>query len=96
MLLSIYPSFHSQISFCEILQPAIELAEKGFPVAPITAHHWEKGLPDLYSPGNTHGQDLLLGGRAPRAGEIMKMPQLAKTFKVKNKHAVDYSYRLQL
>lgn len=26
-----------------ILQPAIDLATEGFPVSPVTAHHWERG-----------------------------------------------------
>jgi gamma-glutamyltranspeptidase len=26
----------------QVLEPAIELAENGFPVTPITAYHWDK------------------------------------------------------
>eukprot|EP00959_Pyramimonas_sp_CCMP1952_P423464 8870326-Pyramimonas_sp.AAC.1 len=26
----------------QVLEPAIELAESGFPVTPITAYHWDK------------------------------------------------------
>jgi len=67
----------------EILQPAIELAEQGFPVAPVAAHLWGRGSWTLTLPGNNHGKDMLLDGtRAPKAGEIMKLPLLAKTFKV--------------
>ena len=36
----------------------------------------------LKETSNTHGKDLLIDGRAPRHGEIMKMPKLAQTFKV--------------
>lgn len=66
----------------EVLQPAITLADEGYPVAPIAAHMWENGSPDLTDIGNTHGKDMLLDGQAPKAGEVMRMPLLAKTFKV--------------
>ena len=71
-----------QLSLGEILEPAIQLAEEGFPVAPMTSQLWERGSCDLQTPSNTYGRDLLLGGRAPRAGEIMKRPHLANTFRV--------------
>ena len=75
--------FLPQFSLLEILQPAIELAEHGFPVAPVAAHLWGRRSWTLTQPGNAHGTDMLLNGRAPKAGEIMRMPLLAKTFKVK-------------
>ena len=71
-----------QLSLGEILGPAVQLAEEGFPVAPVTAQLWERGSQALQAPSNTHGRDLLLGGRAPRAGEIMRMPHLASTLRV--------------
>ena len=37
----------SQLSISEILQAAVDLAENGFPVAPITAHLWNKGSPGI-------------------------------------------------
>ena len=36
----------------------------------------------LTDPSNKHGKDMLLNGKAPRHGQIMKMPKLALTFKV--------------
>ncbi len=71
-----------QLSLSELLQPAISLAEDGFPVAPVTAHFWSNGSPDLLKPSNRHGGDMLLNGHAPKAGEIMRMPHLANTFRV--------------
>ncbi|XP_078420379.1 glutathione hydrolase-like YwrD proenzyme isoform X1 [Cetorhinus maximus] len=70
-----------KLSLCEILQPAIELAERGFPVAEIAAFHWNRGASVLQSPGNQHGKDLLLQGRSPKCGQIFKNPLLAQTFK---------------
>ena len=34
-----------------MLQPAIELADEGFPVSPITAVHWQSGLRQLKAAG---------------------------------------------
>ncbi|XP_067851106.1 glutathione hydrolase-like YwrD proenzyme [Heptranchias perlo] len=70
-----------KLSLGEILQPAIELAERGFPVAEITAFHWEGGVSVLQRPGNEHGEDLLIQGRSPKCGQIFKNPFLAQTFR---------------
>ncbi|XP_006820927.1 glutathione hydrolase-like YwrD proenzyme, partial [Saccoglossus kowalevskii] len=69
------------LSVREILEPAICLAEDGYPVHPICAYSWEKGSFLLKDPKNIYGGDMLLNGKAPRVGEIMKMPLLANTFK---------------
>ena len=67
----------------DILQPAITLAKEGFPVSPVVAHLWSGAWSGAFtSKKNPHGTDFLLDGRAPHAGEIMKMPRLAETFKV--------------
>ena len=68
-----------QLSLYDILEPAITLAEEGFPVAPLTSIYWDRESSDL---DNKHGGDMLLEGRAPKAGEIMRMPHLANTFRV--------------
>lgn len=71
----------------QILAPAIELGEKGFPVSEMTAYFWgkqEKGIRDA----STNFAEMLKadssapdGVRAPKAGEIIKLPNLAKTFR---------------
>ncbi|KAJ4411286.1 hypothetical protein N0V85_003856 [Neurospora sp. IMI 360204] len=71
----------------QILAPAIELGEKGFPVSEMTAYFWgrqEKGIREA-SPNfaemlkaDSSAPD---GVRAPKAGEIIKLPNLAKTFR---------------
>jgi len=40
---------------------------------------------DLKDPRNLHGDDMLLNGNAPKAGEMMTMPHLAATLKVSYK-----------
>jgi gamma-glutamyltranspeptidase/glutathione hydrolase len=62
------------------LVPAIRLAEGGYPVAPVTAHHWQSGAANQLrtAPG---GQELTLGGRAPHPGEIFRNPGLGRTLR---------------
>eukprot|EP01102_Stenamoeba_stenopodia_P017439 TRINITY_DN6244_c0_g1_i1.p1 TRINITY_DN6244_c0_g1~~TRINITY_DN6244_c0_g1_i1.p1 ORF type:complete len:484 (-),score=125.60 TRINITY_DN6244_c0_g1_i1:46-1287(-) len=64
----------------QILSPAIELAEKGFPVAPIASFFWKRGEAQLRS-GAHFGELLVDGTHSPRAGEIFKNPTLAATFR---------------
>ena len=72
-----------QLSMLDILKPAIELAEGGFPVGPVVSVQWKRGLSQIMRDGNPHGRDMLYDGtRAPHPGEIMRMPHLADTFKV--------------
>ncbi|MHA1865212.1 MAG: gamma-glutamyltransferase [Candidatus Heimdallarchaeaceae archaeon] len=75
---------YGTMSLKEILTPAIELAEKGFPVSPITAFFWDKGVRQLKNGPNA--EELLINGRAPKEGEIMKNPTLANTFRELTEH----------
>ncbi|XP_053166639.1 glutathione hydrolase-like YwrD proenzyme [Hemicordylus capensis] len=70
-----------KLSMGQILQPAIELAEKGFPVSEITSYHWKQNVHALQTPGNIHGKDLLIDGKAPDHGQVFCNPFLANTFK---------------
>lgn len=80
-----------KLTMAQILAPAIALGEHGFPVSELVAHAWgraEQSIRDaspnfremLKADPNTisKGGD---GFRAPRAGEIMRNPSLAKTFR---------------
>ncbi|MHA2102942.1 MAG: gamma-glutamyltransferase [Candidatus Hodarchaeales archaeon] len=64
----------------EVLQPAIKLAENGYPVSPIIAYLWKKGETQLRNGPNAG--ELLLDNRVPEIGEIIKLPTLAKTMKL--------------
>jgi len=50
-----------------VLAPAIELAEAGFPVAPLTAMAWERGV-QLQLSQALGGSELTIHGRAPHPG----------------------------
>ena len=70
---------HGTLPIRRILAPAIHLAQNGFPVAPITAHFWERGV-NRQLKSSLNGSELTIEGRAPRAGEIFHNRGLARTF----------------
>jgi gamma-glutamyltranspeptidase/glutathione hydrolase len=70
---------HGSLPLREVLAPAIRLAEDGFPVAPLTAHFWQRGAERLRAaPG---GRALTLNGNGPRAGEVFRNPGLGRTLR---------------
>ncbi len=70
---------YGRLSLSQVLAPAIRLAEEGFPVAPITAYFWQRGVERQLRQA-LGGLELTLEGRAPRPGEIFRNPGLARTF----------------
>lgn len=72
---------HGRLDMGRVLAPAIRLAEEGFPVAPITAHFWERGV-ERQLRHALGGLALTIDGRAPRTGEIFRNPGLANTFRI--------------
>lgn len=71
---------HGSMPMKEILKPAIRLGEEGFPVSPITAYFWNRGVERFQL--HTRGRAMTIDGRAPKVGEIFKNPDLAKTFRI--------------
>ena len=83
---------HGSMGMAQVLAPAIQLAEEGYPVAPVTAYYWARGAQRQLK--NSKGaQELLIDGRAPRAGEIFRNPNLAKTFRLVAEGGRDAFYR---
>ncbi|WP_308368070.1 MULTISPECIES: gamma-glutamyltransferase [unclassified Microbulbifer] len=63
----------------EVLAPAIDYAEKGFPVTQLVAYYWKRSVPLLEKyPG--FRETYMPNGRAPMEGEIFRNPRLAKTY----------------
>ena len=70
------------MSFSQVLQPVIELAESGFPVyerlhATLAANLQK--YTELYP---TTGEVFCPGGRAPETGEVLRNPDFAETLRV--------------
>jgi gamma-glutamyltranspeptidase/glutathione hydrolase len=71
---------HGSLGMADILSPAIRLAEEGFPVAPVTAYFWHRAAEDQLKTA-LNGHEMTLNGRGPKAGEIFRNPNLAKTLR---------------
>lgn len=69
-------------SLAEVLVPAIHYAEHGFPVSPIIARAWQAGEALLRTVPETARTYLVNGHRAPRAGELFRQPNLARTLRL--------------
>jgi gamma-glutamyltranspeptidase len=67
------------MSFEQVLQPAIELAENGFPLSEGRAGTIASSKKILKYPSTV--KIYLPNGQSPRAGEIFKNPDLARTLK---------------
>src|SRR5467141_211007 len=67
-----------KLPFEKLFEPAIEYAANGFPVSPFVAERWDPQVPELRGqPG--FADAFLRDGRAPRAGEIFRFPDQART-----------------
>ncbi|MBI4337969.1 MAG: gamma-glutamyltransferase [Chloroflexi bacterium] len=62
-----------------VLEPAIRYAEDGYPVAEVIAERWQRAEEKLLR--YPSGGELLRDGRAPREGEVVRLPALARTLR---------------
>lgn len=67
---------HGRLPLDRVLAPAIALARDGFPVHPRTAFEWQDEVAKLAARPATAAR-FLIGGRAPRPGDIVRFPGLA-------------------
>ena len=81
-----------KLSMQEVLKPAINYAQNGFPVTELIAYYWQ---------GNAHYLQRFLNfkeifmpeGNAPEKGEIFKNPYLAETLSKIASQGRDYFYK---
>lgn len=84
---------HGEMTLAEVLQPAISLAENGYPVTEWIGRGWASQAakllrsPDWISndldngPEQPSGHELLIEGSAPQPGQIMRIPTLGQTLR---------------
>jgi len=79
-------------SYAELLAPAIQYAEEGFPVTELVANLWAESERILRRDENA-ARTYLPGGRAPRAGEIFRNPDLAWSYRLIAQQGRDGYYK---
>jgi gamma-glutamyltranspeptidase/glutathione hydrolase len=66
-----------KLPFADLLEPAIEIAERGYLMPVVVQQKWEAATPELGAqPGFAQG--FLPWGRAPRVGELFQFPAAAQ------------------
>ena len=67
-------------SFREVLAPAIDYAEAGFPVGEVVSVYWKDSEAVLRADSAT-AKTYLPGGQLPKAGDLFRNPELAWTYR---------------
>ncbi|MDQ0141702.1 gamma-glutamyltransferase [Cupriavidus necator] len=69
-----------KLPFADLMEPAIEIAERGYAVPPVVAHKWAAAVPELKDqPG--YAETFMPNGRAPAVGEKFTMKDAAETLR---------------
>src|SRR5271157_3913310 len=71
---------HGTLKLADVMQPAIRLAEQGFPVSKDLAQELEEERPGLQR-FSMSSRIFLNGGKLFRAGDTLRQPELAATLK---------------
>lgn len=85
-------SAYGRLPLAQVLAPAIEYADLGFPVSEIIARGWKLAEPKLAAHPDT-ARTYLPQGRAPRAGELFRQPGLARSLRLIAEGGRDAFYR---
>src|SRR5258708_1567451 len=84
----------SRWPFSTLFRPAIEYAEAGFAVSPLTAARWASSARNYASVSNVEElrgwfDTFTRGGRAPGAGELWSSVDIARTLRILAETEVD-------
>jgi gamma-glutamyltranspeptidase/glutathione hydrolase len=83
---------HGSIDLASALAPAINYAAEGFALTPRVAFDWRRHETKLKADANA-ARIYLPRGRAPAAGEVHRLPQLAETLRAIARDGADGFYR---
>ena len=81
---------HGNLTFEDVLAPAIRYASDGYPVSEVIASYWQYAE-DLFETDHARAA-YLKDGRAPTAGEMMRLPRLAESFEAVASEGADALY----
>jgi gamma-glutamyltranspeptidase/glutathione hydrolase len=70
-----------RLQLAEVLEPAILLAERGFPVAPLSSQWWSDSAKRVLT-RHRFGEEIMFDGRGPLPGEVVRIPTLARSLKI--------------
>src|SRR6266568_754 len=71
---------YGKLPMGRVLWPAIEYADKGFPVSEVIAGQWQRAEQRLRATPDA-ARNFLIDGSAPRHGDVFKIPELASTLR---------------
>ena len=76
-----------KLPFSELFEPAIKYAKEGFVVSPVVGMYWEKAVKIFEKYKNEAAfqgwfETFAPRGVAPKIGELVKMPTMAKTLEI--------------
>ncbi|MCL4201379.1 MAG: gamma-glutamyltransferase [Pirellulaceae bacterium] len=80
-------------SLAELLEPAAQTAEAGFPVTEVIAHFWRGAENSLRKHAGSAAIYLIDGRRAPRFGEVFRNPTLADVYRQIGREGAGDFYR---
>lgn len=92
-----------RLPFAKLFEPAIYYAEQGYPVSPIVARFWQEGI-DVLTPYKNNPAiapwfatfDVHGNGVAPQTGELVTLPDHAKTLRILADSYCESYYRGEL
>ncbi|MEO7242023.1 MAG: gamma-glutamyltransferase family protein [Variovorax sp.] len=89
-------SDHGTTSWAGAFEPAIDYAERGFVLAERAAVDWAAQTGKLHRDPGGRAHLLDASGRAPRAGDLVRLPALARTMRRIVQSGADDFYRGEL
>lgn len=92
-----------RLLFAKLFEPAIYYAEQGYPISPIVARFWQEGI-DALTPYKNNPAiapwfatfDVHGNGVAPKTGELVTLPDHAKTLRILADSYCESYYRGEL
>ncbi len=81
-----------RLSMREVLQPAIDYAEQGFPVTELVAYYLQLSA-RRFSDQPNFKETWMPGGKAPEKGDVFRNPALANTYRLLAEKGRDEFYK---